>query len=287
MEIQGAKIVNKVALNENERLQLTPTYPGFLRKMAYFKVNQLMFEQRNGRSVFDFAVAHIKRANRKKKYNEWVNRGRIAAKSLGISVPETLPEGALNEVFGDRIYEASDFTPCKEDTIVDVGAQYGDYSVICSMLYGVKAVHSFEPIKTNVSLFREFVNLNKIENIKIYEAALSDTSASVEMNFDGDMMTTSGKGSVSQVTEFKRLDDLNLNPDFLKIDVEGFEINVLQGAFKTITENMPKIIMEVHSKKLKQYTLDLLSQLGYKVAHSGKYPFFNGYIQNLFLEPTR
>jgi FkbM family methyltransferase len=274
-------------VKENEERPFSPTYPGFLRRMVYFKINQLMFELKNGGGVFDFAFAHISGVNRKKKYSEWMNRGRLAAKSLGISVPETFPEGSLGEVLYDRIYEAVNFIPGKEDTVVDVGAQYGDYSVLCSVLYGVKVIYSFEPIKTNVSLFREFVNLNKIKNINIYEMALSDKTASVEMDFEGDMVTTSGKGSISQVIEFKRLDDLNLSPDFLKIDVEGFEINVLRGAFNTITENMPRIITEVHSKKLKQYTLDFLTHIGYRVAYSGKFPFFNGYIQNLFLEPTR
>ena len=74
----------------------------------------------------------------------------------------------------------------------------------------------------------------------------------------------------------------------MKIDVEGFEMDVLKGAIKTIKTHHPKIILEVHTKALKEQCIKFLSGFGYKVVHydrtiHNRYTEFDT-IQNLFLQ---
>ena len=85
-----------------------------------------------------------------------------------------------------------------------------------------------------------------------------------------------------------KVDDLHLESiDIMKIDVEGFEIDVLRGAGKTIKEHKPKIILETHSKDLKERSLKILKDLGYNLYHEGREVkpenSWMDSIQNLFL----
>ena len=278
-----AEVVFKM-LKSSEKLM--PTYPGYVKRMLYFKIKQLSYEKKLGANALDFMLEQTSKARRERKYDYWINRGRRSAAELGLIVPDSLPVGALNEVFADRIYEAKDFLPGAEDVVVDAGAQFGDYSILCSKIYGVKEVHSFEPIERNVVLFKEFAYLNKVEDIRIYQMGLSDTTCTMEMNYSGEMMTNVCNGPFTQRTEFKALDDLQLKVDFLKVDVEGFEMDVLKGAEQTIINSKPRIVMEVHSKKLFRITADFLTRIGYRIIRPEKLVYLTGNIENVFFEPT-
>ena len=55
----------------------------------------------------------------------------------------------VNEVFVDNIYSIyNDFIPKKNQTVIDIGAQYGDYAILCSKVYKAK-VYTFEPLPEN------------------------------------------------------------------------------------------------------------------------------------------
>ncbi len=83
------------------------------------------------------------------------------------------------------------------------------------------------------------------------------------------MANNIGKGKKIRV-KFRTLDSYKLKPDIMKIDVEGFELEVLDGAIKTIKKYHPKIIIETHSRALEKHTNEFLSKSGYKLAHEGR-----------------
>ena len=56
----------------------------------------------------------------------------------------------------------------------------------------------------------------------------------------------------------------------MKIDVEGFELDVLEGAVETIKKYHPKIIIETHSKELEKKTKEFLSRFDYRLKHEGR-----------------
>ena len=58
--------------------------------------------------------------------------------------------------------------------------------------------------------------------------------------------------------------------DLLKIDVEGFELDVLLGAENTIRQFKPRIIIETHSKELRKKCHVFLSSLGYSLKVKGR-----------------
>jgi len=66
------------------------------------------------------------------------------------------------------------------------------------------------------------------------------------------------------------LDDFQLNPYFIKIDVQGFELEVLQGGAETMKKNLPILLIESLSKDCRTY----LSSFGYQF-----YGYHNGVLK--------
>ncbi len=74
--------------------------------------------------------------------------------------------------------------------------------------------------------------------------------------------------------EIKRLDDLNLEPFFMKVDVEGFELEVFRGSETTIKKSQPIILMESNEKD--HAIMNFLGQFGYKLYRYYKGNFIEG-----------
>ena len=178
----------------------------------------------------------------------------------------------------DKIYEPyPEFLPTENDVVYDIGAQYGDYALICYKKYHVKKVYAFEPLYKN---YREMDILFKMhhityDNIETHGIALSDKNEYKLVSHDG-MLKLEDKGSLLEYVDFKGLlveyvdfkvlDEIASNfipPTILKIDVERYERKTLDGARNTIEKTHPKIIMETHTKELKESVIDFLTDLNY------------------------
>ena len=209
---------------------------------------------------------------------------------FGIVFTDDTSVGALKEVFMERIYDRlSEFIPSKDDVVVDIGAQCGDFSLLCASYYGVKEVHSFEPLAGNFEKLETNIKLNKADQVIAYNFAVGSTNSIEKIYWDGDMMCKSETNNFENIT-VKTLDSFKLHPTILKIDVEGFELDVLGGAKETIMGEKPKIILEVHSKLLKAQCISRLKSMGYRLVKSGRKnvnPLSEmNVIQNLYFLPN-
>lgn len=193
---------------------------------------------------------------------------------------------AVTEVFLDGIYSVyEDFIPGKGQTVIDVGAQYGDYTILCNKIYGSK-VYAFEPLPQNFREIKKNLRLNGLQNsdsIKIFNVALADKNRSGTADYANNMVNNMGEGTKIKI-RFRTLDSYGFKPDILKIDVEGFEIGVLNGAMNTIKKYRPKIIIETHGDELEKKVKDILTDQGYTLKQRGR-SIFNkefGKVTNLF-----
>lgn len=132
------------------------------------------------------------------------------------------------------------------DTAVDVGANVGTHSIMMARRVGAAGrVIAFEPTPATAWLMRENLSLNRIENVDLVEAAVSDTPGSVVMNlFDQRYSAWNSRGApvmdgiapvetigvrsetLDTAMRARGIERIN----FLKIDVEGFELEALNGA---------------------------------------------------------
>ena len=123
---------------------------------------------------------------------------------------------------------------------VDIGAHVGLWSRL--MAIDFERVTSFEPMPEHLECFR--ANLAGVKNIRLHEVALSDAGpVSLKMPHDNTGNTHVADDGVP--VETRTLDSYRLREiDFLKIDVEGFELPVLLSGEKTIKRERPTIIIE-------------------------------------------
>ena len=127
-------------------------------------------------------------------------------------------------------------------TALDIGANVGLWSR--DLVKYFDQVIAFEP----VAMFRECLEKNvTASNISVESVALGDSEGQVRMIItEGNTGHTNvDPASTNGDTRIIRLDSLNLqNVDYIKIDCEGFEYRVLQGAKETIQRCRPVVVIE-------------------------------------------
>jgi len=139
----------------------------------------------------------------------------------------------------------------------DIGANIGVYTVVAGVL-GAK-VHAFEPHKVNASSLRKNIALNGID-ATVHEIALGGYDGKVTFNYRTMEAGSSGSQAwhtksedgvsfqpcLSEVVEMRRLDGMGLErPDFIKIDVDGNELEILKAIGNTGAKS---IQVEIHPR---------------------------------------
>lgn len=159
----------------------------------------------------------------------------------------------------------------------DIGANVGFFSLLASRLVGPGgSVYAFEPLPANLLALRRHVDLNDCKNVRIVDAAVSSRSGTERfMEAASPAMGGLSDGGCLEVRtlaldegiETRRLPE----PDFLKIDVEGAELRVLEGARALLARKHPSIVLSAHGWRLFEECRDLLRDSGYRceVARDG------------------
>jgi FkbM family methyltransferase len=146
------------------------------------------------------------------------------------------------------------------DCCIDVGANVGYYTISLANWVGPSGlVVAFEPFPSNFSILEKNIHLNQLNNVTLEPSALSKCSGSVQLIHEvGDQFSaTPSVGGyavegdrVSVNVPSCRLDDyaagLAKAPNFIKIDVEGAELAVLEGARRTLATAIPILLVEIH-----------------------------------------
>lgn len=136
------------------------------------------------------------------------------------------------------------------DLFVDVGANIGSYTVIAGGAAGCKCI-SFEPAQSAFETLAANVSLNGLsERVIARRAAVGAEEGNVSFTSSLDAMNhvaSPGENAVTQTVPMTTLDRAleGTRPYCIKIDVEGFEAKVLEGAARTITDpSLNILIME-------------------------------------------
>lgn len=155
-------------------------------------------------------------------------------------------------------------------TVWDVGANVGLYSLLASRCVGPAGhVVAFEPAAVNVAALRRHAALNRMANLRIVPAAVWNTSGTVRLA-RGDSRSefrVSGAGATkvqSVVLDAWRDEHQEPAPAVMKIDVEGAEVEVLEGGAATINASRPRIYLALHGERQQHRCEELLRGWGYR-----------------------
>ena len=170
----------------------------------------------------------------------------------------------------------------KVNCFFDIGANYGTHSLLF-VSQGIKTI-TFEPNPNCTAVFRKFLETNNLKG-EIVPNAVGDRDYETELSFperDTWLGTLSEKTKESLesknfdlikvktnvITLDSYLADKNLVPDLFKIDTEGYELNVLNGAINTIKKFKPIIIFEENERHEQRIKIaDFFESVGYKLFH--------------------
>ena len=153
------------------------------------------------------------------------------------------------QVGDKRLYQPQHIDRCfhhiknRKHTAIDVGSHCGFWSFYLGGNF--KKVYAFEPVE----IFRDCFKKNiPQENVELLPVAIGNENSFVSMNVELENTGAthiSNKTKDSNIVELKKLDDYGYsNIDFIKIDVEGYENQVVLGAKETLIRNKPIIIVE-------------------------------------------
>lgn len=200
-------------------------------------------------------------------YNLLKPKGIILAKFPNNSLFLNMQDrGVVPELLTYGIFEPFETEVVKENlkegmTFVDIGANIGYYSMIAAQKVGDKGmVLAFEPENANFELLLKNINKNRFErNVQAIKKALSNKNSKIDLFLD---QSNLGNHSFSQENicnkdrmgsievETVRLDDFlkvkngSTNVDFIKIDVQGAEGLVFEGAQETLKSPRLKVLLE-------------------------------------------
>jgi len=126
------------------------------------------------------------------------------------------------------------------DLFVDVGANIGSYTVLASKVCGARSI-ALEPDPGNMAFMQRNIAINMLENrVRTIEAALGTLSTMGKFTVGFDTMNRIAKPGDKQIRDVRiiRLDDVlaDQNPILIKLDVEGFEAEVLAGGQETLAK---------------------------------------------------
>lgn len=180
------------------------------------------------------------------------------------------------------------------DTVLDVGANFGGHAILFSHLVGRKGrVIAFEPVPDSFAALQENVELRaRFPNISIFPLAVGNPAAATDtvlIRVPGDDFgqaslaiqsagSWEGESNIRQYSVSMTSLDADLSVqrlpriDFVKVDVEGGELNVLKGAARTLARHRPLLYCEVYEKWAASFgytpavLLGFVGSLGYSSA---------------------
>lgn len=186
------------------------------------------------------------------------------------------------EIFEPEIVEVARTFTKKGTTVLDVGANFGQMSLLFADFVGDGGhVISFEADDYIFQILQKNIDVNQRHNIRAYLAAVYNTDGQVLYYPVQDFKRFSSYGSYGidpnakngRTVETITIDSLNITTpiSFMKVDVQGSDLFVLEGAIETIKKNKMPILFEFEQQFQDEFKtsfqdyLDFISSISYKV----------------------
>ena len=160
---------------------------------------------------------------------------------------------ALTHVWLIEEYSKYDFKIEKTDTVIDVGAHIGLFSLHTSQICKNGKIYAFEPMIENYDILKSNIQLNNFSNIKAENCAISNSSSKITIYQNND---ESGHSKFIETNNPIEVNSKSLNEifndekiekcDLLKLDCEGSEYEIIDSLEDKNFEKIEKMIIEYH-----------------------------------------
>jgi FkbM family methyltransferase len=213
------------------------------------------------------------------------NKNNLTNKPIQLFLPNK-GDGIQQTIIRSKTFYEMDILKAMEkyidqnSVVVDVGSNIGNHILYFGKILEAKKIYGFEPMNDVFNVLKKNLELNELTSkVKIYNIALGSKIGKGTIDYDGSMINNLGATSIKKDEngEFKieKLDNVLMNEkniNFIKIDVEGFEIEVLKGASRILQKYRPTIWIESFEENITQVKKILFSS-GYILKE--EFPGFN------------
>lgn len=156
----------------------------------------------------------------------------------------------------------------KDSTFLDIGSNIENHIIYYTKILNAKKVYGFEPQKDVFKILKKNIKLNNVSNrVDVFNIGLGseDARATIKNKPKDNRGATSLKSHRKGEFQITTIDNIKIKEkiDFIKIDTEGFEKEVLIGGIKTIKKNMPIVWVEIDNKN-NFFVFDYFKDLNYK-----------------------
>ena len=161
-------------------------------------------------------------------------------------VEDSMAEHLANEYFAPDIIKFEE----AGEVFVDGGSYDFETSQFLLQRCNVKKIFAFEPDKYNIPKVQRGIEESGCKNVVLYEKGLWNKTDTLCFSANGDMCSrVANGGSEDNKIEVVALDDvIDEKVTFIKMDIEGSELNALEGAKKIICKYRPKLAICIYHK---------------------------------------
>ncbi|HRL93289.1 MAG TPA: FkbM family methyltransferase [Pseudomonas sp.] len=210
--------------------------------------------------------------------NEVISKINFNGKTIAFKLTNTL-DLIQNHIARETFFELNELKETlamipKNSKILDIGSNIGNHALFFTILSESQEIHCFEPSTTNADSLQKNFEINQVDprRYKIHRIAIGAKSQQGTLCRPDDLNSgaTSVRVDTSGPIQIESLDstlDKNSDFDLLKIDVEGMELEVLEGGKETIKNSRPVILIEV-SNKNKSAFFCWCEKNNYKIIHT-------------------
>jgi FkbM family methyltransferase len=168
--------------------------------------------------------------------------------------------------------------------VFDIGANIGNHALYWALKRKAGKVYAFEPVPRTFDILVRNIELNCLQNRIIpLRIALSDRRENLSIvhysleNIGGTGLQKDALGGIP-ATALDSFEFPEGRVDFVKIDVEGFEVNIIRGGLLFLQKTKPKyIFIEIFPKASREWMAKTLSELGYSIVKN----FGNNFLYKL------
>jgi FkbM family methyltransferase len=184
----------------------------------------------------------------------------VRASSIKSKMTDTfaIMESLYHKLYSRRFYDDS-FQINPEDTVVDIGGYVGSFSLPAARLASRGRIFAFEPSPENFRQFETNLGLNQLTNVKVYNQGVASTDRKITLFLDhmnpasNSIYLRANQGTANNYAEIPAVSLETLfaregigKCDFLKIDCEGAEYEILMNLGRPMLDRIGKIACEYH-----------------------------------------
>lgn len=156
----------------------------------------------------------------------------------------------------------------RKGIFLDIGSNIGNHTLYLFQNNLIQLAYCFEPIQDTFRILEKNISINKLQNkVMLFNVGVGESRGTAQIasyskeNTGMSQLKISNDGSIPIIA----IDDIEFDYDisFVKIDVEGFELNVIKGMLGTIKKYKPTLFIEIRDQFFEDICKYLMP-VGYK-----------------------